>query len=476
MHTFIARLTVLAALSISAYADVPQFPDASMLPPGVSMDTDSGAATSPSNAQSYTYPPSSPQPFNYNNSPYFLPSPMPNPPATPPMVMPSIPNFTWPNAGYGSLTGNTANTPQLALPQTAPTPAPNTQQLEALNQSLNNLRQEYADLQNKTQQDLYTQERSIAELRKQLEAANRDKSQLQNQLTALNNESADSVKKADLESCQAEKDALAGKLTGMAQQVAAANETSQQLTQLRQQFTSLETEKRQLVSALEHETKDIDADGVPDKLDKCLDSALGITVDANGCEPFKDADQDGIADSKDRCPVSASKASVDKNGCDLPPPAPTPAPIPPVPADGDKDGIADDIDLCTDTAADTAVNPAGCAKTENINLKGVTFEKGSAVLTTTSFPILDDAAVTLKKHPDLKIEVDGHTDSSGDKVANEKLSQSRAEAVMKYLVEKGAKAELLSAKGYGSSTPLADNATPDGKAQNRRVELKILGQ
>ena len=131
---------------------------------------------------------------------------------------------------------------------------------------------------------------------------------------------------------------------------------------------------------------------------------------------------------------------------------------------------------CPNTAANTEVNQVGCAKTENINLNGVTFETGSAVLTTDSLPLLDEAAITLIKHPDLTIEVGGHTDSSGDKTTNEKLSQSRAEAVMKYLVEKGAKAELLSAKGYGPSIPIADNTTPDGKAKNRRVELKILEQ
>lgn len=142
--------------------------------------------------------------------------------------------------------------------------------------------------------------------------------------------------------------------------------------------------------------------------------------------------------------------------------------------DNDKDGVADDADLCPGTAAGSEVNQVGCAKTENINLKGVNFETGSSILTATSLPILDEAANTLKKYPDLKIEVGGHTDSSGDKTANEKLSQSRAETVMKYLVEKGAKAELLSAKGYGPNQAIADNATPEDKAQNRRVELKIL--
>ncbi|SEA17448.1 Outer membrane protein OmpA, partial [Thiothrix caldifontis] len=179
--------------------------------------------------------------------------------------------------------------------------------------------------------------------------------------------------------------------------------------------------------------------------------------------PPPDGDKDGIHDDADKCPDTKEGIKVDDKGCDAIP-------------DADRDGVADADDLCPETAANTEVNQVGCSKNENINLKGVIFETGSAVLTADSFPILDEAANTLKQHPELKIEVGGHTDSSGDKAANEKLSQSRAEAVMKYLVEKGAKAELLSAKGYGSSTPLADNATPDGKAQNRRVELKILGQ
>ncbi len=207
---------------------------------------------------------------------------------------------------------------------------------------------------------------------------------------------------------------------------------------------------------------DADKDGVPDDADKCPTTKEGAKVDDKGCDlPPPDADKDGVPDEADKCPTTKEGTKVDDKGCDAI-------------ADADKDGVADDADLCPDTAAATEVNQVGCAKTENINLKGVNFETGSAVLTAASLPILDEAAATLKKYPDLKIEVGGHTDSSGDKTANEKLSQSRAEAVMKYLAEKGAKAELLSAKGYGPSAPLADNTTPEGKAQNRRVELKIL--
>ncbi len=585
MHTLIARLTVLSTLSFSAYAEVPQFPDASMLPPDTSATSGSVSTTNTTTGNSaagiyvypqadttsnignntavsptattygYTYPPSQTnsgwgnyynyaQPSYYNPSQYFLPSPMLTPPSTPPMMMPTIPSFSWPNMGFGyrnnttpysNWPGNAANTQMPVPPATTPAIAPNTQQIDALNQNLSNLRQQQTDLENKTQQTLSAHEQTIADLRKQLETASQVKGDLESQLTALRGELAESVKKAELESCKAEKDELAGKVSDMDQKVSAIAEVSQQFAQLRQNFATLETEKQQLVSALEHETKDLDADGVPDKLDKCPESALGVTVDASGCKPPKDTDKDGVTDEKDRCPVTAEGVKVDDNGCDLPPPPPPDGdkdgiidandqcldtkegvkiddkgcdlPLPP-PADGDKDsipddadkcldtkegtkiddtgcdaiadadndGVADDADLCADTAADAEVNQVGCSKTENINLKGVTFETGSAVLTATSFPILDEAAATLKKYPDLKIEVGGHTDSSGDKTANEKLSQSRAEAVMNYLTDKGVAVKFLSAKGYWLQHPIADNATPDGKAQNRRVELKILGQ
>ena len=202
---------------------------------------------------------------------------------------------------------------------------------------------------------------------------------------------------------------------------------------------------------------DADKDGVADDKDQCPDSAEGAKVDENGCE--LDSDKDGVTDSKDQCPDSPEGSKVDENGC---------AP------DADKDGVSDENDLCPDTKADEKVNEVGCSATENINLSGVNFETGSANLTQDSFPILDEAAATLLKHPSLKIEVGGHTDNTGSQAANERLSQKRAESVMQYLISKGIKAENLSAKGYGFSQPIADNATPEGKAKNRRVELKIV--
>ena len=142
--------------------------------------------------------------------------------------------------------------------------------------------------------------------------------------------------------------------------------------------------------------------------------------------------------------------------------------------DEDADGVGDNNDLCPATKSGEKVNEVGCSVSENINLKGVNFETGSANLTQASFPILDEAAATLLKHPSLKLEVGGHTDNTGSAAGNDRLSQKRAETVMNYLVSKGIKAETLSAKGYGSSKPIADNGTTEGKAKNRRVELKIL--
>ena len=523
MHKLIASLTMLSALSASAYAETPQFPDPSVLPPDDTNTSSDGVTTTQQQTYSYTQPagshtttttptgmgitgtyvypqnggtttavtgnttgnsaagiyvypqaditattsgtavsptttyryPTTPaattyytQPYTtgsqqqhyYNPTQYFAPGSMIPPPTPSPMVMPSFPTFNWPNIGYGYrssnyLTGSPANTQ--ATTQTTTTQNTNTQQIDALNKSLSSLRQQQTDLESKAQETLSLQEKTIAELRKQLEDASKGKGDLESQLNALKGELAESVKKAELESCKAEKGEIESE---------------------KQRFAK---EKQQLVNALENETKDSDADGIPDKFDKCPDSAAGVSVDAAGCEPPKDSDS--VPDDADKCLDTKEGVKVADNGCDAIP-------------DADQDGIADAEDLCPKTAANTEVNQVGCSKTENINLKGVNFETGSAVLTANSLPILDEAAITLNKHPELNIEVGGHTDSSGDTLANEKLSQSRAEAVMKYLVEKGIKAELLSAKGYGPNTPLADNATPDGKAQNRRVELKILEQ
>jgi outer membrane protein OmpA-like peptidoglycan-associated protein len=104
-------------------------------------------------------------------------------------------------------------------------------------------------------------------------------------------------------------------------------------------------------------------------------------------------------------------------------------------------------------------------------LEGVRFDNNKATLKPESFPVLDKAAVGLKDWGDIKVEIAGHTDSVDSDEHNMKLSQSRAETVRDYLVSKGISADRLTAKGYGESSPIADNKTEEGRATNRRVEM-----
>ncbi len=106
--------------------------------------------------------------------------------------------------------------------------------------------------------------------------------------------------------------------------------------------------------------------------------------------------------------------------------------------------------------------------------KRVDFQTGSAVILSRSYPLLDQVAEVLKKRPESKIEIAGHTDSSGDDAMNLSLSQRRAESVRQYLIGKGLKAETLVAKGYGETRPIANNTTAAGRQENRRVEFNIL--
>jgi len=113
-------------------------------------------------------------------------------------------------------------------------------------------------------------------------------------------------------------------------------------------------------------------------------------------------------------------------------------------------------------------------KQEIISLPGVHFEFDSAKLTRKSMFILNGAVRTLKEHSRVRAEVAAHTDSRGSDSYNQRLSQRRAQSVLDYLIAKGVAANQLSPKGYGESDPVADNATDEGRAKNRRVELRIL--
>jgi OOP family OmpA-OmpF porin len=161
----------------------------------------------------------------------------------------------------------------------------------------------------------------------------------------------------------------------------------------------------------------------------------------------------------------------------LPPPAaPPPPPVAPPPpiGDADHDGVLDNQDRCPDTPAGVAVDLLGCPRKGSIVLEGVTFEVSSATLAASSRPALNSVAQDIRKYPRLRIELQGHTDSSGADAYNLELSQRRADAVREHLIAQGVPAAQLVAKGYGETKPVDTNDTPEGRAHNRRVVMFVV--
>lgn len=101
----------------------------------------------------------------------------------------------------------------------------------------------------------------------------------------------------------------------------------------------------------------------------------------------------------------------------------------------------------------------------------ITFDTGKATIKDESVPIIDQMLDLMQNNTDLKVEIQGHTDNVGKPDANMRLSEERARAVKKALVDRGVAADRMTAKGYGDTQPVADNSTDEGKAKNRRVEL-----
>lgn len=103
----------------------------------------------------------------------------------------------------------------------------------------------------------------------------------------------------------------------------------------------------------------------------------------------------------------------------------------------------------------------------------ISFTSSGQEISNKSYKFLDQTAKMYKKNPDVQVEVRGYTDSTGNEAANLTLSKERAETVSRALQERGIPADHISAKGYGSAKPVASNQTPEGKQQNRRVEIEF---
>ncbi|AOW21203.1 OmpA family protein [Urechidicola croceus] len=232
---------------------------------------------------------------------------------------------------------------------------------------------------------------------------------------------------------------------------------------------------------------DTDSDGIIDSEDACPDVA-GL-AELNGCP---DADGDGIADGDDACPNE--KGSKANNGCpdtdgdgvvdgdDACPSEAGPAANKGCPwTDKDGDGVLDKDDKCPDVAGVASNN--GCpeeiltveaekqigdfARTILFNTGRSTFKPG---ITNT----LDAVAAIMTEFDKANFHIEGHTDSTGSNRTNQRLSDSRANAVRDYLISKGISAARLSAAGYGEDRPIDSNETSAGRANNRRVEINLV--
>lgn len=216
---------------------------------------------------------------------------------------------------------------------------------------------------------------------------------------------------------------------------------------------------------------DSDLDGIFDGIDRCPETPQGARVDAGGCPA--DSDGDRVFDGLDVCPDTPPSAIVDENGC---------------PRDSDGDGVFDGIDLCPATAADLRVDQFGCpiqvteTETELFDTgmirRQIRFATGRWEIQPVSFPVLDDVGRALLQWPDLDIEIGGHADATGDDAANMNLSYRRAQSVLEYLTARfpRLRGERFTVKGYGETLPIATNDTPEGRAQNRRVEFVIVNR
>lgn len=177
----------------------------------------------------------------------------------------------------------------------------------------------------------------------------------------------------------------------------------------------------------------------------------------------RDGDRDGVLDSIDKCLDTAPGVRVDAAGC---------------PADTDGDGVADYLDACVDTPEGARVDAQGCPfvvrPVETLTLH-LLFATNRDQITPFHYRELERAHAFIQQYPGHDIVVEGHTDNRGNDAVNQELSRRRAENVVKVLVEKyGVPAERIAAKGYGEDQPVASNETAAGREQNRRVVIGIM--
>lgn len=161
--------------------------------------------------------------------------------------------------------------------------------------------------------------------------------------------------------------------------------------------------------------------------------------------------------------------------------ATTPKPVPS--GDVDGDGIVDAKDECPDAAEEKGGDGDGCPDAPQIviesgmiNIRGkIVFDVASAELLPKNARLLELLAKLLTENDQImRVQVEGHTDATGDEAFNQQLSLDRAQTVVKALIQRGVKSDRLSTKGMGRTQPLSSNDTEEGRARNRRVEFRVL--
>jgi outer membrane protein OmpA-like peptidoglycan-associated protein len=231
---------------------------------------------------------------------------------------------------------------------------------------------------------------------------------------------------------------------------------------------------------------DSDSDGIPDLEDECPE--VSGLAEFNGCP---DSDNDGIQDKEDECPNEAG--SKDFNGCPDQDSDGVPDHIDECPSqlgpienkgcpwkDTDGDSVLDKDDKCPDAAG--TVQNKGCPEvTEEVQkelnefAKVINFQSGKSYITDYSKNILDENVIPILKEYDYaNFVIEGHTDNTGGKALNQRLSEERAASVMQYLASHGIAKERLTSVGYGPEKPIKSNRTEEGRLQNRRVEINLV--
>ncbi len=217
---------------------------------------------------------------------------------------------------------------------------------------------------------------------------------------------------------------------------------------------------------------DNDSDGIEDSADECPNDAEDKDgfEDENGC-PDVDNDADGIEDSADECPNDAEDKDgfEDQDGCPDP--------------DNDGDGILDASDKCISEpeTKNGFEDEDGCPDVVPAQVKkfvgtiaGIRFSVNGAKIRRSSFALLDEAVAVLKEYPELKLEIQGHTDDRGDDAYNMDLSQRRAASVRQYFIDKEIAEGRLSARGLGKTQPEVEGKSSKARTQNRRVVFVLI--